>query len=199
MRAQGRETQRRAFTLIETVVSVTLFAIAIVGPMSLAGRSIKAAREARSELTATYLASEGIEMIHSIRDNNSADDDSSDRNEWLDLNGSNTIHTACNTQCIVDVTEDGNVWNEANVLHETPDADRWRVYQHVSSGLYLQADAPLNSGYVPTIFSRRIILLTISARQEHVRSEVTYTNSVGVVRTITAEDDIYNWFPDLDP
>jgi len=60
----------RGFTLIETMIAVTILTIAIAGPLMTANRSIVAAQSARDQLTASYLAQEGIEHVRAIRDNN---------------------------------------------------------------------------------------------------------------------------------
>lgn len=61
---------RRAagFTLIETLVAISLLTVAIVAPMSLTAQSLAAAYYARDQITAFYLAQEAIEALRSIRD-----------------------------------------------------------------------------------------------------------------------------------
>ena len=57
------------FTLVETLAAVTLLAVAIVAPMLLTVRSFTSAFYARDQITAFYLAQEGLEAIHQDRDN----------------------------------------------------------------------------------------------------------------------------------
>jgi prepilin-type N-terminal cleavage/methylation domain-containing protein len=61
-------TQPSAFTLIETLIAITIITIAIVGPMTAASRAIVAAQTARDQLTASYLAQEGVEYVRAVRD-----------------------------------------------------------------------------------------------------------------------------------
>jgi prepilin-type N-terminal cleavage/methylation domain-containing protein len=58
------------FTLIETLVAVTLLVVAISGPMSLASQSLSAAFYARDQMTAFHLAQEAVEAVRSVRDGN---------------------------------------------------------------------------------------------------------------------------------
>ena len=58
------------FTLIETLVAVSLLTVAIVAPMSLVAQSLSAAIYARDQVTAYSLAQEGIEGVRAIRDGN---------------------------------------------------------------------------------------------------------------------------------
>lgn len=56
------------FTLIETMVAISIVTLAIIGPMIDAERSIVAAETARDQLSASYLAQEGIEYMRAVRD-----------------------------------------------------------------------------------------------------------------------------------
>jgi len=207
----------RGFTLIESIVAVTLLAVAIVGPMTLSAQSIRATREARLELVATHLAGEGIEIVHNIRDNNSAKEtDSVNRSDWMD--GStiqiNIIQECSNGGfgCIVDVIEhplvSGNsgggsgVWtDEALVKCNGTCVDA--IYQNPSTGLYRQHKSGLGAPWVRTPFTRIIHVTGVDSasnplRQVKVVSTVTYETYGGATRTISANEDLYNWFPNLN-
>jgi len=56
------------FTLIETLVAISILLIAIVGPLTLATRGLSAALVARDQMTASYLAQEAIEVLRLKRD-----------------------------------------------------------------------------------------------------------------------------------
>lgn len=58
----------KGFTLIETMVAVTILTLAIAGPLYSASRAILAAQIARDQLVASYLAQEGIEYVRVMRD-----------------------------------------------------------------------------------------------------------------------------------
>ncbi len=60
----------RGFTLIETLVAVTLMVVAIVAPMSLVSQSLTTAYYARDQVAAYSLAQEGIETVRAVRDGN---------------------------------------------------------------------------------------------------------------------------------
>lgn len=60
----------RAFTLLETLVAVSVLILALVGPFVIAQQSLKSAYYARDQVTAFYLAQEGVEFVRVIRDNN---------------------------------------------------------------------------------------------------------------------------------
>ena len=61
-------TFQSGFTLIETLVAISLLTIAITAPMLLTVQSLTTAYYARDQIVASHLAQEAIEEIHQIRD-----------------------------------------------------------------------------------------------------------------------------------
>lgn len=60
---------QRGFTLIETMVAVTILTLSVAGPLFTANSAIIVAMIARDQLIASYLAQEGIEYVRAMRDN----------------------------------------------------------------------------------------------------------------------------------
>ena len=60
----------RGFTLIETIVAIFLLTVGVVGSFSLMQKVTSFASITSSQLVASYLAQEGIEIIRNIRDTN---------------------------------------------------------------------------------------------------------------------------------
>ncbi|MCD8494600.1 MAG: prepilin-type N-terminal cleavage/methylation domain-containing protein [Candidatus Pacebacteria bacterium] len=58
------------FTLIEMLVAVLIFSLSLVALMTIASRTIGSNRSAQNEITAQFLAMEGIEVMRHIRDTN---------------------------------------------------------------------------------------------------------------------------------
>ncbi len=190
---------QRAFTLVESIVGITILTLAVVGPLTLAAQSLKATRGARQELEATHLAGEAFEVIHSIRDNNSADDSSPARTGWMQ----NIMSNCSNGDgCIVDVSDHSSgVWGPSALLACPAGncASVSTVYFYPSNAFYLQSLAPLAPPWVDSGFKRWVKVTGIDdpvnpMRQVHVVVTVSY-EGVGGTRTITIADDMYNWFP----
>ena len=57
------------FTLLETLIAVSILALATAAPLYSANRAYVAATGARDQLVASYLAQEGIEYARALRDN----------------------------------------------------------------------------------------------------------------------------------
>lgn len=58
------------FTLIETIVAIFLLTVGVTGAFSLMQKVTSFASVSSSQLTASYLAQEGIETVRNIRDTN---------------------------------------------------------------------------------------------------------------------------------
>lgn len=95
----------RGFTLVETMVAVSILAIAVVGPMFAASRAIVAAKSSEYQLTASYLAQEGVEYVRAMRDKEylaayQAGGNNISANAWNNfLNGSMPTNPGAITQC----------------------------------------------------------------------------------------------------
>jgi len=61
---------RSGFTLVETMVAISLLTIAIIAPMTLTTQSLSSAYYARDQITAFHLAQEAIESVRHARDRN---------------------------------------------------------------------------------------------------------------------------------
>lgn len=163
-----------AFTLVETLVAITVLVIAIVGPLYAIHRSVVASYAARDNLIATSLAQEAVEFVRSIRDTNYLSGSS-----WL------TGLNACrNTNgCIVDpgtgsITVCGAGPNGCPALS-----------LHPTTRLYTQ-----NSGLPQTRFRRRVFMEPVGPGNTQMKVTVTVTWSTGRVGyTATVVEHIYNW------
>ena len=61
---------QRGFTLIETMVAITILVFALVGPFQIAQGVLTSAYTARDELIAASLGQEAIEYVREVRDSN---------------------------------------------------------------------------------------------------------------------------------
>jgi prepilin-type N-terminal cleavage/methylation domain-containing protein len=120
--------QVRGFTLIETMVAISVLILSLVSPLTIASNALKSAYYARDEITAFYLAQEGLEYVRAVRDENRLADAS-----WLyDLDGStgasrdcvhgacvidfpNFAHLACSGACpALLISADGGLYNQVS-------------------------------------------------------------------------------------
>lgn len=59
---------KKAFTLIETLVAISIFTVSLLGIMSVLASSISSTNYAKQKMIATYLAQEGVEYARNLRD-----------------------------------------------------------------------------------------------------------------------------------
>jgi Tfp pilus assembly protein PilV len=60
----------KAFTLVETLVAISILTLAVTGPLLIAQKGIGSSIYARDQITAFYLAQEAVEYIRNVRDTN---------------------------------------------------------------------------------------------------------------------------------
>jgi prepilin-type N-terminal cleavage/methylation domain-containing protein len=58
----------RGFTIVEMLIAVFIFTVAISALTFMAGNGIRSARQSQSRIVAEYLATEGMEVIRNVRD-----------------------------------------------------------------------------------------------------------------------------------
>jgi prepilin-type N-terminal cleavage/methylation domain-containing protein len=62
--------KNKGFTLVETLVAISILSLAITGPMVIAQKGIGSAIYSRDEVTAFYLAQDAVEYVRNVRDTN---------------------------------------------------------------------------------------------------------------------------------
>lgn len=175
----------RAFTLIESLVAISLLTVAIVAPMSLVTQSLSAAIYSRDQVTAYNLAQEGIEALRTVRDGNVLAN-------ALYSEGRNLLD---GIPIGVPFTIDARKSTAASAIA-------------VCSGtcVPLQTDGTLygyESGWVNTYFTRTLYAAyagpsSINNGRDAIRVSVTvaWRTSNGQTRSFTIYENMYRWVDD---
>jgi prepilin-type N-terminal cleavage/methylation domain-containing protein len=167
----------KGFTLIETLIAVSILVLAVTGAFAAAQNGISLATFSKDQIVAFYLAEEGIEGIRNIRDKNGLDG-----TFWLD-NLAQDAGDPCyfGHICKIDSIEDelsecGTEEGSCPVLRQDPDAGFFGY----------------NSEWNPTQFRREIELTLVN--EHEVLIAVTVTWSKGLIsRSFKAQEVIFNW------
>jgi type II secretory pathway pseudopilin PulG len=135
------------FTLVETLVAISILMLSVTGPLYYASESLKAATYAKDQITAFYLAQDAFEQIRKIRDDNVYGDGSLGWN--IGLNGCEA------TSCRVAPNE-GSFYTIENT--NSPSTDYYSLFLNPISGVYSH-----DSSNTKTIFGREILIEPMDA------------------------------------
>ncbi len=190
----------KAFTLIEMLVAVSIFSLAILAILAVIGGDLKNINYAKKKLIATYLATEGIEYMRNIRDTYGLYDATQlpAVDGWVAFK--NKVVSDCNSSssCYIDIDLDENgapydIFGTTNmpitgvlvapcaILGCPP------FYYHASNGEY---DYLLSNGEL-TDFRRSIVVNVINADELQIVSTVSWVQGSGVNR-VSFYDHFFN-------
>lgn len=180
------------FTLIEALIAVTILTLSIAGPLTAASRAIVAAQISRDQLTASYLAQEGIEYVRAMRDNEYlAAYQTGGANvssfAWSDfLNGSSA---ASITQCITTTCtlDPARAMGTGSGLSLQVCSGNTCTPLYLSNGIYTQQQV----GTV-TAFTRTVQASTVSANDERIVSKVSWSFH-NTSYSVTVTDHLTPW------
>ncbi len=181
------QKKQNGFTLVETLVGITVLLVAIVGPMTMAARGLQSAFHARDQITAVYLGQEAIEIIRAQRDQNALT-----RASWL-----TGISAACDRSnvagCGVSARAPTTYLNCATSANTCVINDSGSV----STG---QRGFFIHTSGTPTAFTRRIWVEQISgSREAEVTVDVSWQSGLfASVRTVRLQSRIFNHYDFLD-
>lgn len=165
---------KNGFTLIETLVALAVLTMIVIGPLTLATKSISAALVSQNQITAFYLGQEAIEYVLNIRDNNFLQslDWLEGLNQCFGANGCyvdipNTIINPCGTNC-PKIKYDGT----------------GNFYYNYQTGQ-------------DTIFIRKVRIkkIDIGGIEDEARIEVSvsWSERFGGQKSFTLQKEIFNW------
>ena len=176
---------RGGFTLIETLVALTLIVSAMVGPFTLATSGIFNAKFSKSKLTALNLTQEGIEIIRQMRENNVL--------KGFDWRGSGcTAGLTPGCTKLQDGSYQPDVFTTAD--GSTPPINSNAPLRFDASVPLTDAASLYNQSFGQAVspFTRVVTISTPAANQMQVVSVISWTES-SIPRQVHLEEVMYNW------
>lgn len=163
-------TRVGGFTIVETLVAVTILLVVIIGPLTIASQGLSNAMFANEQTTAVFLAQEAIEAVQELRDTvalnefeafmeNEAEggSHSGNSNSWYE-----DLPEACKEEEGCDVDMDDNPAVNANDFNGCSEGSRCVIEQSTGSqgggNLYPLYANNVNGESLQTPFTRKITL-----------------------------------------
>jgi prepilin-type N-terminal cleavage/methylation domain-containing protein len=178
----------KGFTLIETLVAVTVLMVAIVGPYTIASKGLQSSLIAKDQDIAFNLAQDAVEYIRFVRDTNRLSS-----GNWLTGSGGGVNArdlTVCENAagCRVDSITD----LQSSIVDCSTDPNGvCEPMQYDSSNGYFT----YTSG-AASIFTRTIQITTPiggNANEAALTITVSWSDQAGITRSITVREDLFNW------
>jgi prepilin-type N-terminal cleavage/methylation domain-containing protein len=167
----------KGFTLVETLVAITVLLFAVAGPLSIAARSLFASNVARDEITAFYLTQQAMETVRNLRDQNVL------RNlDWkTGFNECTTGNSQGGNSCVVEATDNTIIPCSAAgcpVIRYSTDGD----------GIY-----GYNSSWKSTRYTITVQITTLDANKElSIRTQASWYTG-GIIRSFYVRENILKW------
>jgi prepilin-type N-terminal cleavage/methylation domain-containing protein len=192
---QYKKTER-GFTMVEVLVAVTLFSIAVAGVITAAVQGGININYAKFRLTANYLAQEGIELMRAKRDSYVIDNSTDFETGWNTFATEALSNCTLAGPCDIDVTDVSTpvVGGTAPLgLRYVPCVAGCSItYESGVSGLGYYGHSSLGT---PTPFTRRITVATFpsSPNELEITSTVTWLEGTNT-QSVTISESLFNWY-----
>tara|TARA_B100000745_G_C20106161_1_gene378533 strand:- start:510 stop:1085 length:576 start_codon:yes stop_codon:yes gene_type:complete len=165
----------KGYSLIETLVAVSVLLIATVGPLTIAAKGIQVARNAQQQVTATFLAQEGIEAVVAARNNSilaafdaeiAGTGDLSDSWDWVD---DPRLAPCFAAGCNLD-------FKGADTTNRVRSCASGECAVHYYDGDYVPYGT--NNAGVPTPYTRVINLTAVGSGEVRITSTVSWNSTL---------------------
>lgn len=174
------------FTLVESLIAITILMISVAAPLNLAGKGLVAADLAQRQIIAFYLAQDAAETIINLKTTNKLNLDGI----MHGMNGNVTASSDCTgtNGCAIDtVAATVQACVSANC------ATRGRLYKS-TNGVYTHTAPSGNfSGFTRYVKMQPITVTAGVDEEVEVITTVWWLSSTGDTQTYTLKNNIANW------
>lgn len=180
--------KKTGFTLVESMVAISILSLAITGPMLIAQKGIGSAIYARDQITAFYLAQEAVEYIRNVRDTNRIAGSS-----WL--NGLTAcVETGSGEKCTIDARKTD--FAAPGAINSCPAGVCPKISFDSTTGLYGYGVGAGNA----TQFTRTVSIDTrgdtanVPAKEGVISATISWNTALfSPARTFTVKEYIFNF------
>lgn len=189
---QQKSICTRGFTLVETMVAISILMLAILGPLSIASSGLRNSAYARDQIVAYYLAQEGIEFARYVRDYNYVLNLRQQPTEW------DYVLSDCGSGCTIDTVawfDDGNNNNNEDPASYvfspcTPGCAASRLYLNLENQYTHNSSSGANPS---TSYFRYIVVKDVDSDDGYItiESNVQWESRAGGIKEFQLVEDIY--------
>jgi prepilin-type N-terminal cleavage/methylation domain-containing protein len=175
---------RKGFTLVETLVAISILLVAIVGPMTIAAKGLQSAFYAREQITAFWLGQEGVELVRELRDQSALEHEN-----WLA-----NIPPSCGNANGCGLDARGVAVNNCTAGNNCRlNYDDGPLAAPGHRGFYTHAAG------TPSQYTRRIFVQESSNNKEAIVTvEVSWQSGLfGAAKTVTIQSRIFNQYDNI--
>lgn len=183
-------------TIVESLISISILVIAVLGPLVIVSQALRTSFFARDQLTTYYLAQEVIEHVRNLRDKNSLI--KTDASQWL----SNITYLGTTPESAPTIVSQSAtnpqkyrlVRDGGYRLEACPLTGCGKLNINTATGVYGEVNG---MNLRPSIYTREVIFYQApgdTSGQQEVLVEVTLKwNQVGGVYQFKLRESLLNW------
>jgi Tfp pilus assembly protein PilV len=193
--ARNQHTSLMGFTLVETLVAITVLLMVIIGPMSIASRGIQNSFYAGDQTTAIYLAQEAIEHIQRLRDDTAlanfqdfkTNGNNGDGDTWL-------WYTALDSHCKDADGCDINFANSPIAYRDCTTPSNCQMRKYIGTGAVDRVYGySVGTDWVPSMYTRRVRVGAFSNGGVPVTVTVSWNSTLfGSTRSVILQTYLYD-------
>jgi prepilin-type N-terminal cleavage/methylation domain-containing protein len=186
-------TTQQGFSLIETLVAITILLIVIINPMTISSRAAKSSSFSSEQVIAFFLAQEGLELAQKGRDDFLIPYfGGTNPDPWGDFTNTNGSFRHCFTTNGCGLTISTTVHGDVVVTPCVGGTSPCQLYYDTGAGAK-RARYVYTTTAMMTPYNRRIYFENIGTDEVKVRSRVTWrTGSLRAEQMIEVETRLFN-------
>lgn len=195
-----KQNQQSGFSLVETLVAITILLVVIAGPLAISSSASKSSSFSSEQVVAFFLAQEGLELVQKARNDLLVPyfpPLSSNPDPWTDFTRTTgaglyrNCYTSINSSGC-DLTINGDATGSVTVT-SCAVSGACRLYLDTSSSIQRSRYTHVSSGNASTPYTRTITLELVNANEVKVTSKVTWrTGSIRQAQEVVTETRLFN-------
>jgi type II secretory pathway pseudopilin PulG len=177
--------KNKAFTLVETLIAISIFSVSLVAVMSVLGSGLFDTNSAEQKIIGTYLAQEGIEYVRNMRDASVLYDPNGAQTGWT--NFTEYLIPPCNTVngCLFNAdTYNGSFSSVTFLSCGSASCPTGSLKYDSTTGKY-DTSLGVDSGFV-----RKLQVTPVTSDEIKIISTVLWK---GGTSSASVSEDLFNW------